>query len=65
MAKRMHETAKGRGDTILYENQKWTSRAYGAGTVDKIPDNWRFTRKRVEELLENDDVSVTTSQSLT
>ena len=65
MAQRMHETAKGRGDTILYENREWTSRAYGAGTVDKIPDNWRFTRERVEELLENHDVSVTTSQTLT
>jgi len=65
MAQRMHETAKGRGDTILYENQQWTARAHGAGTVDKIPDDWRFTRERVEELIENDDVSVTTSQTLT
>ena len=65
VAKRLHETAKGRGDSILYENQEWTLRAHGAGTVDKIPDNWRFTRGRVEELLENEDVSITTSQTLT
>jgi Holliday junction resolvase-like predicted endonuclease len=65
VARRLRETAKGRGDSILYENQEWTSRAHGAGTVDKIPDNWRFTRERAEELLENKDVSVTTSQTLT
>lgn len=42
--------ANGRGDTILYENHKWGPQAFASGTVDKLPDNWRFTRERVEEM---------------
>lgn len=50
VGRRLHETAKGRGDTILYELHKWTARAEGAGTVEKIPDAWRFSPERVEQL---------------
>ena len=44
--------AAGRGDTILYEHHKWgtTSKAYG--TVDKLPESWRFTKERAEEMFE-------------
>jgi Holliday junction resolvase-like predicted endonuclease len=45
---RLKSTAAGRGDTILYEHHVWGARAYGAGTVDKIPDHWRFTEERLE-----------------
>ena len=41
VAQRMRETAKGRGDSILYENHTWGARAAGAGTVEQIPDEWR------------------------
>ncbi len=43
--------AKGRGDTILYERHAWTNRGHGAGTVDEIPDTWRFTRDHLAALL--------------
>jgi hypothetical protein len=51
-AQRLRETAKGRGDTILYERHEWGARARGAGTIERIPDNWRFSAERVEELLD-------------
>ena len=50
VARRLRETAKGRGDTILYERHQWSSRAYGAGTIEEIPHTWRFSHERVEEL---------------
>lgn len=51
VAARMHETARGRGDTILYESHVWGPKAHGAGEVEKVPEGWRFTRDRVLELL--------------
>ena len=44
--------AKGRGDTILYERHAWSTRAKAAGTVDVIPDDWRFTESRLKKLAE-------------
>jgi hypothetical protein len=46
----LKRTAKGRGDTILYERKVWTERAVGAGTVDSIPRGWSFSTQRIEEL---------------
>ncbi|MBS1588562.1 MAG: hypothetical protein JST52_03000 [Bacteroidetes bacterium] len=52
VAKRLNETANGRGDTILYENYTYkTKRAAGFGTTDKIPNNWKFSRERLELLI--------------
>jgi Holliday junction resolvase-like predicted endonuclease len=51
IAKRLKQTAKGRGDTILYEEKRWTARAYAAGTTDRIPDEWRFSLERIDQLL--------------
>ena len=42
--------AAGRGDTILYEEHIWTNRAKAAGTSDRIPENWKFTEKRLDEM---------------
>lgn len=50
VAQRLHETADGRGDTVLYEHHKWGSRAKAAGTVESIPASWRFSAERVETL---------------
>lgn len=50
VAQRLHDTAKGRGDTILYEKHCWTMRAHGAGTVEEIPAEWAFSEKRIDEL---------------
>ncbi|HEY0777705.1 MAG TPA: hypothetical protein VGD56_07035 [Gemmatirosa sp.] len=51
IAERLKATANGRGDTILYENHAWGSRAHAAGTVEAVPAEWRFTTSRVEALL--------------
>jgi len=51
IAERLHATAKGRGDTILYERHEWGARAYGAGTVEEIPQTWKFSPGRIESLL--------------
>ena len=42
--------AGGRGDTILNENHTWGPRAQAAGTTDKIPDSWRFSSQRIQDL---------------
>lgn len=64
VAQRLRETARGRGDSILYEEQAWTSRAYGAGTVDKLPSNWRFSEQRIEELFSDQDAGMLVSTKL-
>lgn len=51
VGERLHATAKGRGDTILYERHEWGKRAHGAGTIEEIPSVWRFSSKRIESLL--------------
>jgi hypothetical protein len=51
IAARLRETAKGRGDTILYEEHAWGTRAHGSGTVERIPERWAFSSARVVELL--------------
>jgi hypothetical protein len=51
IAERLKATAAGRGDTVLYESQKWGARAVGAGTIDEVPASWRFTPNRLSELL--------------
>lgn len=43
--------AKGRGETILNEEQVWTNKSQAAGTIDRIPAGWRFSATRVEQLL--------------
>ncbi len=53
IAEKMKAAAKGRGDTILYENHTWTKRAAGAGTVEKIPQDWIFSPKRVQLMFDN------------
>lgn len=51
VAERLRQTAKGRGDTILYEKHAWGVRAHAAGTTEKVPEKWKFCAKRLEELL--------------
>lgn len=51
VAQRLRETARGRGDTILYEDRTWGVRAVGAGTTERLPETWRFSTERIEELL--------------
>jgi Holliday junction resolvase-like predicted endonuclease len=51
VAARLRATAKGRGDTILYEQKVWTQKAHAAGTIEAIPRSWTFSPKRIDELL--------------
>lgn len=51
VADRLRQTAKGRGDTILYEDHTWGPRATGFGTVERVPDAWRFTAARLESIV--------------
>lgn len=51
VADRLRSTANGRGDTILYEAHDWKLRAHAAGTSERIPASWRFTKERIESLL--------------
>ena len=52
IARRLNDSAGGRGETILYENHEWSPWAAGAGTVDKIPDEWKFSTERVKQMFE-------------
>ena len=52
IAQRLRETAKGRGDTILYENHAWGARAFAAGTTEQVPKHWVFSSARIEQLLQ-------------
>jgi Holliday junction resolvase-like predicted endonuclease len=50
IAEWLKAAAAGRGDTILYEEHSWTSRAQAAGTTDRIPEAWKFTEERLSEI---------------
>jgi hypothetical protein len=52
VAARLRESAKGRGDTILYEKHTWGPRAHAAGTVEEIPSSWLFSAERIDRLFE-------------
>lgn len=51
VAEQLKANAAGRGATMLYENHAWGGRAHAQGTVDRIPDAWRFSRARIDNLL--------------
>ena len=53
IADRMDASAGGRGDTILYEYHTWGPRAAGRGTTDQLPDKWRISAERLEEMFNN------------
>ncbi len=53
IAEKMNSSAGGRGGTILYENHTWGPRAVASGTIDKVPDTWKFTRQRATDMIEN------------
>lgn len=51
VAARLKASAKGRGETILYERHEWGPRAHGSGSMEEVPAAWRFSAERVERLL--------------
>ena len=50
IAEVMRNERNGLGDTILYEYHEWSPTAQAYGTTDKIPEEWRFTRERADEI---------------
>jgi Holliday junction resolvase-like predicted endonuclease len=46
----LSQSAKGRGGTILYERKAWTAKAHAAGTIEMIPEEWRFSERRILEM---------------
>jgi hypothetical protein len=52
VAQGLRETANGRGDTILYEEHTWGPRAKAAGVSERVPESWRFSKNRIDELLD-------------
>lgn len=51
VANRLKESANGRGETILYECHEWAKTAFAYGTIDKIPEEWKFSIARLEQLI--------------
>lgn len=51
IAARLKAASNGRGDTILWEDHKHGPKASAAGTVEKLPDDWKMTKTRVNQLL--------------
>lgn len=46
----LKHSKNGTGDTRVKEEHFWTS-GMAVGTTDKIPDEWKFSRNRIEELI--------------
>jgi hypothetical protein len=46
----LRNAAGGRGDTVLYEKHVWSPRGCAAGTIDIIPESWKFTEGRLGEI---------------
>jgi Holliday junction resolvase-like predicted endonuclease len=51
IAERLKDASGGRGDTILFEDHTRGPKAAGAGTREHLPQRWRMTRSRIEELI--------------
>jgi Holliday junction resolvase-like predicted endonuclease len=52
IADRLKEAAGGRGDTILWEDYVRGPKASGAGLRETLPNEWRLTRQRVQQMLQ-------------
>jgi hypothetical protein len=50
IADQLKRCSNGRGNTALQEDYLWKA-GVAAGVRDKLPDSWRFTHERIEELL--------------
>ena len=51
ITERLKAASGGRGDTILWEDYTRGPRAAGAGTIERLPENWKMTRERIHGLL--------------
>jgi hypothetical protein len=58
IAQRLRDTDRGRGDSILYEECEWISPADGTGVTERLPQSWRFSKQRIEELVADHETGV-------
>ena len=52
IAKALHDSRSGLGETVLREYHVWGDRASAAGTIDKLPEEWLFTKERAEQVFD-------------
>lgn len=62
IAQWLRNAARGRGDTILHERHVWTARSRAAGTTDSVPDSWKFTEQRLQEIAMNTERAIAEDQ---
>lgn len=53
IAKALHDSRSGNGETVLREFHKWGDNALAAGSIDKIPEDWKFTKERILYLFDS------------
>ena len=52
IAEMLDASAGGRGETVLRENHAWGPWAYGHGTKDQIPDTWKISSERLQQMFD-------------
>lgn len=50
-----------RGDTILYEDYVRGPKAHGSGLREYLPEQWKLTRERIEEMLSSHNLGSSVS----
>jgi Holliday junction resolvase-like predicted endonuclease len=52
IAGRLKAASAGRGDTRIWEDHTHCTKAFATGTIEKIPDDWKLTKARVAQFLD-------------
>lgn len=50
--KKLDSSVNGRGSVVLYEDKTWTKKSAGAGTRDAIPDSWKISKERIQNIFQ-------------
>jgi len=51
IAERLKQARGGIGSSTLWIEKVWGQRAAGAGSIERVPESWRFSPERIAELL--------------
>jgi hypothetical protein len=57
VAECLRMSANGRGETVLRERHVWGARAVGAGTIDCIPEEWKFSSERIDAMFKTEGIT--------
>ncbi len=52
IAEEMHKSRAGHGDTVLRDYHIWSDKSVAAGTIDKFPEEWKFSKERVQYMFD-------------